>query len=53
MIRPTPDYYKAADGYGGPGERVSRSTNLAAAIERGLASVAGGATFILDVIVDP
>jgi thiamine pyrophosphate-dependent acetolactate synthase large subunit-like protein len=53
VIRPTPDYCKAADGYGGAGERVSRSANLAAAIERGLASVAGGRTFILDVIVDP
>jgi acetolactate synthase-1/2/3 large subunit len=53
VIRPMPDYYKAADGYGGAGERVSQSANLAAAIERGLAAVAGGRTFILDVIVEP
>jgi acetolactate synthase I/II/III large subunit len=53
VIQPMPDYYKAADGYGGAGERVSRSVDLAAAITRGLAAVAGGQTFILDVLVDP
>ena len=53
VIAPMPDYYKAADGYGGAGERVSRSADLAAAIARGLAAVAKERTFILDVIVDP
>ena len=53
VIHPMPDYYKAADGYGGSGERVARAEKLAPAIERALASVAGGHTYILDVIVDP
>jgi acetolactate synthase-1/2/3 large subunit len=53
VIQPMPDYYKAGDGYGGAGERVSRSPDLAAAIARGLASVAAGRTYILDVLVDP
>lgn len=53
LIHPMPDYYKAADGYGGAGERVSRAADLAPAIERALASVAGGRTYILDVLVDP
>ena len=53
VIHPMPDYYKAADGYGGSGERVVRAENLAPAIQRALASVSGGHTYILDVIVDP
>jgi len=53
VIEPMPDYYKAADGYGGAGERVSRSADLETAISRGLAAVAGGQTYILDVLVDP
>lgn len=53
VIQPMPDYYKAADGYGGEGERVSRSEDLATAIARGLASVAAGKTYILDVLVNP
>ena len=53
VIQPMPDYYKAADGYGGAGERVTRSADLATAIARGLAAVAGGQTYILDVLVDP
>ena len=48
-----PDYYKAADGYGGSGERVARAEDLASAIQRGLESLAGGRTYILDVIVVP
>jgi acetolactate synthase-1/2/3 large subunit len=53
VIHPMPDYYKAADGYGGAGERVSQATDLAPAIGRALAAVAGGRTYILDVLVDP
>ena len=53
VIQPMPDYHKAADGYGGAGERVTRSADLATAIARGLAAVAGGRTYILDVLVDP
>jgi acetolactate synthase-1/2/3 large subunit len=53
VIAPMPDYHRAADGYGGAGERVSRIADLAAAIGRGLASVADGRTYILDVLVDP
>ena len=53
VIEPMPDYYKAADGYGGAGERVSRAADLAPAIERALASIKAGKTYILDVLVDP
>ena len=53
VIHPMPDYYKAADGYGGSGERVSHVEQLSPAIGRALASVASGHTYILDVIVDP
>ena len=53
VIHPMPDYYKAAEGYGGAGERVMRLEELSAAIQRGLAAVAGGRTYILDVMVDP
>ncbi len=53
VIAPMPDYHKAADGYGGTGERVSRAADLTAAISRGLAAVAQGRSFILDVLVDP
>jgi acetolactate synthase-1/2/3 large subunit len=53
VIHPMPDYYKAADGYGGAGERVACADDLAPAIERGLDAVAAGHSYILDVIVRP
>jgi acetolactate synthase-1/2/3 large subunit len=53
VIHPMPDYYKAADGYGGAGERVANANDLGPAIERGLAAVAAGQSYILDVIVRP
>lgn len=53
VIAPMPKYDRAADGYGGAGERVSRIADLAGAIERGLASVPDGRTYVLDVVVDP
>ena len=53
VIHPMPDYYKAADGYGGAGERVANADDLGPAIERGLAAVAAGQSYILDVIVRP
>jgi len=53
VIRPMPDYYKAGDGYGAAGERVSSSSDLAPAIRRALESVAAGRTYILDVLVEP
>ncbi|MEO1194191.1 MAG: thiamine pyrophosphate-binding protein [Pseudomonadota bacterium] len=53
VIDPMPDYYKAADGYGGAGERVSNRAGLDEAIQRGLASQAAGHSYILDVLVEP
>ncbi|HKO17966.1 MAG TPA: thiamine pyrophosphate-dependent enzyme [Acidobacteriaceae bacterium] len=53
LIQPTPDYVKQAEAYGGVGERVENSDELAPALQRALKAVASGKTFLLDVIVDP
>lgn len=52
-IEPTPDYVKQAEAYGGMGERVQKSDELSAAVQRGLKAVASGRTFLLDVVVNP
>ncbi|WP_052915591.1 thiamine pyrophosphate-binding protein [Mycobacterium haemophilum] len=53
VISPTPDYVKVAEAYGGAGERVEKSGMLRPALQRALATVASGTTFLLDVTVDP
>jgi acetolactate synthase-1/2/3 large subunit len=53
VIRPTPDYVKQAEAYGGVGERVQKSDELRAALQRALEAVISGQTFLLDVIVNP
>jgi len=53
VISPTPDYGKLAEAYGGRGERATAVGELDAAIARGLATVAGGRSVLLDVFVDP
>lgn len=53
VIAPIPDYVKQAEAYGGTGERVQKSDELTAALQRALAAVASGQTFLLDVIVQP
>ncbi|MBV8347097.1 MAG: hypothetical protein JOZ49_06035 [Mycolicibacterium sp.] len=53
VIQPTPDYVKQAEAYGGTGERVQKSDELRPALQRALAAVTSGQTFLLDVIVDP
>jgi acetolactate synthase-1/2/3 large subunit len=53
VIRPTPDYARLVEAYGGHGERVAEVADLDAAIARALAAVAGGRTALLDVVVDP
>ena len=53
VIEPTPDYVKQAEAYGGTGERVQKSDELRAAMQRALEVVASGRTFLLDVVVNP
>lgn len=53
LIEPAPDYVKQAETYGGVGERVQKSDDLAPALRRALDVVASGKTFLLDVIVNP
>ncbi len=53
VIAPTPDYVKVAEAYGGVGERVGQSGKLRPALQRAVAAVASGKTFLLDVIVNP
>jgi acetolactate synthase-1/2/3 large subunit len=53
VIHPMPDYFKAADGYGGAGERISQNSALATGILRAVESVKSGQTYILDVLVTP
>jgi acetolactate synthase-1/2/3 large subunit len=53
VIDPTPDYVKQVEAYGGAGERVQKSDELAAALQRALQAVAAGQTFLLDVVVNP
>lgn len=53
VIHPMPDYYKAADGYGGDGERISHPSTLTSAIQRGVRAVMAGQTYILDVLITP
>ncbi|BBX98274.1 thiamine pyrophosphate-binding protein [Mycobacterium lacus] len=53
VITPTPDYVKVAEAYGGTGERVEQSAALRPALQRALAAVAAGKTFLLDVFVSP
>ncbi|OBJ11100.1 hypothetical protein A5625_09850 [Mycobacterium sp. 1465703.0] len=53
VIQPTPDYVKQAEAYGGTGERVQKSDELSAALQRALEAVASGRTFLLDVVVNP
>lgn len=53
VIAPTPDYVKVAEAYGGSGERVEKAGLLRPALQRALAAVAAGQTFLLDVIVKP
>jgi acetolactate synthase-1/2/3 large subunit len=52
-IEPMPDYVKQAEAYGGAGERVQKSDELGAAVQRALEAVASGRTFLLDVVVNP
>ena len=52
-ITPTPDYAKLAEAYGGTGERVEKTADLEAAIERALATLASGRVALLDVFVTP
>lgn len=53
VITPTPDYAKLVEAYGGRGERVTAPAELDAAIERALATLAGGRSALLDVFVEP
>lgn len=53
VIQPTPDYVKQAEAYGGRGERVQKSDELSAALQRALEAVASGRTFLLDVVINP
>jgi acetolactate synthase-1/2/3 large subunit len=53
VIQPTPDYVKQAEAYGGTGERVRKSDELIAALQRAVQAVTSGQTFLLDVIVNP
>jgi acetolactate synthase-1/2/3 large subunit len=53
VIQPTPDYVKQAEAYGGAGERVQKFSELRPALQRALAVVGSGRTFMLDVIVNP
>jgi acetolactate synthase I/II/III large subunit len=53
VITPTPDYAKLVEAYGGAGERVTRPADLDAAIQRALATLAGGRSSLLDVFVEP
>jgi len=53
VIKPTPDYAKLAEAYGGRGERVVRADALPAALERALATLAAGRSALLDVFVEP
>jgi len=53
VIAPTPDYAKLVEAYGGSGERVTRAEDLPAALERALATLAAGRSFLLDVFVTP
>ena len=53
VIAPTPAYVKVVEAYGGTGERVQKSDELAPALARALQTVASGRTFLLDVIVKP
>lgn len=53
VIAPSPEYVKEAEAYGGAGERVTTTEALAPAVQRGLAAVGAGQTYLLDVIVEP
>jgi acetolactate synthase-1/2/3 large subunit len=53
VINPMPDYFKAADGYGGSGERISQESELPDALVRAVGSVTAGQTYILDVMITP
>ena len=53
VIQPTPDYVKQAEAYGGAGERVQKFSELRPALQRALAVVGSGRTFMLDIIVNP
>lgn len=53
VIAPTPDYGKVVEAYGGAGERVRRLEDLVPALQRALATVSSGRTFLLDVLVKP
>jgi hypothetical protein len=53
VIHPLPDYFKAADGYGGAGERASQISALASGILRAVQSVKSEQTYILDVLFTP
>jgi acetolactate synthase-1/2/3 large subunit len=44
---------KQAEAYGGAGERVQKFSELRPALQRALAVVGSGRTFMLDVIVNP
>jgi acetolactate synthase-1/2/3 large subunit len=52
-IAPAPDYPALARAYGGAGERVDRPGELRAALERGLAAVAGGQLALVEVVLKP
>jgi len=53
VISPTPDYAKLVEAYGGAGARVTAAADLDASIQRALATVAGGRSALLDVVVSP
>lgn len=53
VIRPTPDYVKVAETYGGCSEPIQDTALLRPALQRALDAVASGKTFLLDVITLP
>jgi thiamine pyrophosphate-dependent acetolactate synthase large subunit-like protein len=48
----SPDFSKFAEEFDGYGERITKPTDLTAALRRGLAAVAGGKTAIVNVILE-
>ena len=53
QIEPAPNYIKQAEAYGGLGETVTEASQLDAAIQRALASLDEGKTFLLDALIAP
>ena len=53
QIEPAPNYIKQVEAYGGLGETVTEASQLDAAIQRALASLDEGKTFLLDALIAP